>query len=184
MLISSNHVPGYKQKQRSGWDKVSRKENAKKVAWLMSRAYVTLCATCVTSTWLFKGFPTQMRHDRLTGKPWQSWLWQAWWENQFCNEKDRFWFFQEPITRSVHLHCIRDPTYAQTEVFLEMCFPRTSVSTAVRIWPKSTLKQMTAQARSEVPHPSSVFLDYFSLSALEFSHMRTAAETDVRGKQF
>ena len=148
----------------------------------MSRAYVTLCATCVTSTWLFKGFPTQMRHDRLTGKPWQSWLWQAWWENQFCNEKDRFWFFQEPITRSVHLHCIRDPTYAQTEVFLEMCFPRTSVSTAVRIWPKSTLKIMAAKAKSRIlrPFSSTIFVPF----RVDFGHMWTAAETDVRGKQF
>ena len=40
---------------------------------------------------------------------------------------------QEPITRSVHLHCIREPTHAQTELFLDMCFPRTSVSAAVRI---------------------------------------------------
>ena len=36
-----------------------------------------------------------------------------------------FTFVQEPITRSVHLHCIRDPTCAQTELFLEMCFPQT-----------------------------------------------------------
>ena len=41
--------------------------------------------------------------------------------------------FQEPITRSVHLHCIRDQTYAQIELFLEMFFPQTSASTAVRI---------------------------------------------------
>ena len=40
---------------------------------------------------------------------------------------------QELITRSVHLHCIREPTYAQTELFLDMYFPRTSVSVAVRI---------------------------------------------------
>ena len=40
---------------------------------------------------------------------------------------------QEPITQSVHLHCVHDPTHAQTELFLDMCFPRTSVSAAVRI---------------------------------------------------
>ena len=48
------------------------------------------------------------------------------------------------------------------ELFSEMYFPWTSVSTAVRIWPKSTLKKMAAKARSEVPHPSSVFLDHFA----------------------
>ena len=31
--------------------------------------------------------------------------------------------YHEPITRSVHLHCIREPTNAQTELFLDMCFP-------------------------------------------------------------
>ena len=30
--------------------------------------------------------------------------------------------YQEPITRSVHLHCIRDPTYAQIELFSGMIF--------------------------------------------------------------
>ena len=40
---------------------------------------------------------------------------------------------QEPTARSVHLHCVRDPTYAQIELSLEMCFPQTSVSTAVHM---------------------------------------------------
>ena len=37
---------------------------------------------------------------------------------------------------------------------------------------------------SEVPHPSSVFLNHFCPFRVDFGHMRTAAETDVRGKQF
>ena len=89
---------------------------------------------------------------------------------------------QEPITRSVHLHYICDPTYAQIELFLDMCFPRTSVSTAVRIWPNSTLKKVATKVKSCIlrPFSSTIFVPF----RLDFGHMRTATETDVRGKQF
>ena len=57
------------------------------------------------------------------------------------------------LRRSVHLHCIHDPPHAQIELFLEMCFPRTSVSTVVRIWPKSTLKKMASKVKSRILRP-------------------------------
>ena len=72
--------------------------------------------------------------------------------------KEAYWTpNQEPITRSVHLHCIHDPTYAHIELFLEMCCPR-----AVRIWPKSTLKKMAAKAKSRIlrPFSSTVFVSF------------------------
>ena len=86
---------------------------------------------------------------------------------------------QQP--RLIHIYTvhIREATTAQIEVFLEMW---TSVSTAVRTWPKSTLFKNSG-GQSEVPHPSSVFLNHFSFR-VDFGHLRTAAETDVRGKQF
>ena len=89
---------------------------------------------------------------------------------------------QEPINRSVHRHCICDPTYAQIELFLHMCFPRTSVSTAVRIWPNSTLKKVATKAKSRIlrPFSSTISVPF----RVDFDHMRTAAETDVRVKQF
>ena len=50
-------------------------------------------------------------------------------------------YIRNPSPETYSLHYIRDPTYAQIELFSEMYFPRTSVSTAVRIWPKSKLKK-------------------------------------------
>ena len=88
---------------------------------------------------------------------------------------------QEPITGSVHLHCIRAPTYAQIDLFLDMCFPRTSVSTVARI--RTEINAEKNGGQSEVPHPSSVFLNHFFPFGVDFGHMRTAAESDVRGKQ-
>ena len=83
---------------------------------------------------------------------------------------------QELISRSVHLHCIRDPTYAQIELFLEMCLHCGPYMTEINAENNG--------GQSEVPHPSSVFLDHFLPFRVDFGHIGTAAETDVRGKPF
>ena len=62
------------------------------------------------------------------------------------------------ITRSVHLHCIREPNHAQTELFLDM-FP---ANICLRCGPHITeINAEKSGDQSEVPHPSSVFLDRF-----------------------
>ena len=63
------------------------------------------------------------------------------------------------------------------ELFLEMYFPWTSVSTAARVWPKSTLKKMAAKAKSRILRPFSSTISPFRV---DFGHLRTAAETRSR----
>ena len=65
---------------------------------------------------------------------------------------------QEAITRSVHLHCIRDQTYAQIELFLDM-FPANFCLHCGSYMTELNVEKNGHQ--SEVPHPSSVFLNHF-----------------------
>ena len=60
------------------------------------------------------------------------------------------------------------------------CFPRTSVSAAVRIWPKSTRKgTKTVEENGRRMRDFTLVAIFFSV---DFGYMRTEAETDVRGK--
>ena len=64
--------------------------------------------------------------------------------------------------------------------YFQNCFPRASVSAAVLIWPKSTRKG------TKMVEENGRRLRDFTLAAIffsvEFGHIRTAAETEVRGK--
>ena len=61
---------------------------------------------------------------------------------------------QEPITRSVHLHCIREPTHAQTELFLDV-FPANVCLCCGPHIPEITLKKMATKVKSCILHPFS-----------------------------
>ena len=94
--------------------------------------------------------------------------------------------YQEPITRSVHLHSIRDPTYAQVELIfrndfcLNFCLHCSLYMTEIQ--------KMVTKAKFHIllPFFSSIFSQAFFLFLHWFRPctMRTAAETDVCGKQF
>ena len=59
---------------------------------------------------------------------------------------------------------ICDPTYGQIELFLEMCFPRTSA--CLHCGPYMTeINAENNGGQSEVSHPSSVFLNHLSFSS-------------------
>ena len=79
--------------------------------------------------------------------------------------------YQEPITRSVHLHSIRDPTYAQVELFLEMIFAWTSVSTAVCIWRKSKKWWLKQSPTSFFHFSQAFFLKHFFSFCIDFGHV-------------
>ena len=65
---------------------------------------------------------------------------------------------QEPITRSIHLHCIREPTHAQTELFSDVFPANVCLHCGPHITEINTEKDGD---QSEVLHPSSVFLNRF-----------------------
>ena len=84
---------------------------------------------------------------------------------------------QGPITRSVHLHCIRDPTYAQIELFLDV-FP---ANFCLHCGPYMTeINAELNDDQSEVPHPSSVFLNLFALISAICGRRQTFARNNSK----